>query len=64
MSLTFCLFYVREATVGCVAADCNPAHQKHRWFDSNRVHQFCWYIRQDGILATLPVKQIIFAKNS
>lgn len=31
---------VREATVGCVAADCNPAHQKHRWFDSNRVHQF------------------------
>lgn len=40
MSLTFCLFYVREATVGCVAADCNPVHQKHRWFDSNRVHQF------------------------
>jgi hypothetical protein len=31
---------VREATVGCVAADCNPAHQKHRWFDSNRVHHF------------------------
>ncbi len=33
-------FNVREATVGCVAADCNPALKKHRWFDSNRVHHF------------------------
>ena len=64
MSLTFCLFYVREATVGCVAADCNPAHQKHRWFDSNRVHQFMLMHSRYGASATLPVKQIIFAKNS
>ena len=35
------IFNVREATVGCVAADCNPAHKKHRPFDSDRVHQFC-----------------------
>lgn len=25
MSLTFCLFYVSEATAGCVAADCKSA---------------------------------------
>ena len=36
----FLIFNVREATVGCVAADCNPAHKKHRPFDSDRVHQF------------------------
>ena len=32
-------YKVREATVGCVAADCNPALKKHRPFDSDRVHQ-------------------------
>lgn len=41
-------FNVREATVGCVAADCNPAHQKHRWFDSNRVHQFATGLMNGG----------------
>ena len=64
MSLTFCLFYVREATVGCVAADCKSAHQKHRWFDSNRVHQLSLMHSGYDASATLPVKQIIFAKNS
>lgn len=29
-----------EATVGCVAADCNPAHLKHRPFDSDLAHHF------------------------
>ena len=33
--------HVSEAPVGCGAADCKPAHQKHRWFDSNLTHHFC-----------------------
>lgn len=40
------IFNACEATAGCVAADCNPAHQKHRWFDSNRTHHLRLRITQ------------------